>query len=80
MQAFAPVCADLVPPASPRSLRPLPGRHELLTVRETAEILRTSTATIYSLIKAGELAHVRVSNAIRIARREVGAYLARGTK
>jgi excisionase family DNA binding protein len=38
----------------------------LLTVREAAAILKVSTATVYALVKRGELPHVRVSNAIRI--------------
>jgi excisionase family DNA binding protein len=38
----------------------------VLTVREAAEILKVSTATVYALVQRGELPHVRVSNAIRI--------------
>ena len=41
-----------------------PGR--LLTVRETARLLRVSTATVYKLCARGELAHVRMLNVIRI--------------
>ncbi|MBM4363181.1 MAG: helix-turn-helix domain-containing protein, partial [Deltaproteobacteria bacterium] len=37
-----------------------------LTVREVAERLRVSAATVYALVGRGELAHVRVSNSIRI--------------
>jgi excisionase family DNA binding protein len=47
----------------------------LLAVRQVAQILGVSTATVYLLCGRGELAHVRVSNAIRIARADVGAYL-----
>ena len=39
----------------------------LLTVQEVAEQLQVSTATVYRLCDRGELAHVRISNAIRIA-------------
>ena len=38
----------------------------LLTVREVAAALKVSTATVYRLVERGELAHLRVSNAIRI--------------
>jgi len=41
---------------------------ELVTVREAARLLRVSTATIYKLCADGDLAHIRVSNAIRIPR------------
>jgi excisionase family DNA binding protein len=41
---------------------------ELVTVREAARLLRVSTATIYKLCADGHLAHIRVSNAIRIPR------------
>jgi excisionase family DNA binding protein len=37
-----------------------------LTVREVAERFRVCTATIYALVKAGKLPHVRVSNSIRV--------------
>ena len=38
----------------------------LLTVREVAARLCLSTATVYALWERGELAHLRVSNAIRV--------------
>jgi excisionase family DNA binding protein len=44
------------------------GAEDLLTVREAARLLRVSTATIYKLCTNGHLAHIRVSNAIRIPR------------
>jgi excisionase family DNA binding protein len=37
-----------------------------LTVREVAERLRVSTATVYAAVRRSEIPHVRVSNAIRI--------------
>jgi excisionase family DNA binding protein len=52
----------------------------LLTVREVAALLSVATATVYDLVERGELAHVRVSNAIRIARADLEAFLARGSK
>jgi len=39
----------------------------LLSVREVARHLRVSTPIVYRLCERGELRHVRVSNAIRIA-------------
>ena len=42
------------------------GAERYLTVREVADLLKVSTATIYDAVKRGGLAHVRVSNSIRI--------------
>jgi len=42
-------------------------------VAEVAKLLRLSTATVYKLCACGELAHVRIGNAIRIARVDVAA-------
>ena len=50
----------------------------LLTVREVAKALGVSTATVYDIVDLGELAHVRVSNAIRIAPADLEAYVRRG--
>ena len=47
-----------------------------LTVRQVAEQLRVSPATVYALVERGEIAHVRVSNVIRIAPDALAAYLA----
>ena len=49
----------------------------LLTVREVAEVLKISTATVYALVKRGDLAHVRVSNAIRVTAMALEHYVAR---
>ena len=50
----------------------------LLTVKEVAARLRTSTATVYGLCDRGELAYVRVStHAIRVDERDLAAF-ARG--
>ncbi len=46
-----------------------------LTVREVAEQLSVSPATVYALVERGEIAHVRVSNAIRISPEALAAYL-----
>jgi excisionase family DNA binding protein len=53
------------------------GADRLLTVREAAERLAVSTATVYGLCDRGELPHVRISNAIRIAPADLAAFLAR---
>lgn len=56
------------------------GASRLLTVRQVAERLAVSTATAYALVECGELAHVRVSNAIRIAPVDLAAYLERARR
>lgn len=48
-----------------------------LTVREVAARLRVPTSTVYDLCEAGGLAHVRVSNAIRVAEADLTALLLR---
>jgi DNA binding domain, excisionase family len=50
----------------------------LLTVREVAERLRVRPVTVYRLCERGELAHVRVSNAIRVRPEDVQAFIAAG--
>ncbi|HZH13189.1 MAG TPA: helix-turn-helix domain-containing protein [Archangium sp.] len=50
-----------------------------LTVREVAERLAVSTATVYTLCHRGQLRFVRVSGAIRIDPRSVEAFLATGS-
>ncbi len=50
----------------------------LLTVKEAAARLRTSTATVYALCERGELAYVRLStHAIRIDERELAELVRR---
>ncbi len=50
----------------------------LLTVKEVAARLRTSTATVYRLCERDQLAYVRVStHAIRIAEPELAAFVRR---
>jgi excisionase family DNA binding protein len=46
-----------------------------LTVREVAARLRVSTATVYDLCESGGLAHVRVSNVIRVNEDDFRAFL-----
>lgn len=52
------------------------GSARLLTVAEVASLMRVSTMTVYRLIKAGELAAVRVGHNYRIREDEVEQYLA----
>ena len=51
------------------------GAH-FLTVAEVAALLRVSTMTVYRLIKAGELASVRVGKSYRVTEDDVDRYLA----
>ena len=50
-----------------------PGR--LLTLREVAKRLRVSRSTVYALCERGELPHVRISNAIRVAEGDLNVFL-----
>ncbi len=63
-----------VPPVSPRYSE-LP--ELLLTVHEVAQRLRVSSATVYKLCTAGDLAHIRISNAIRVAPTDIAEFIAR---
>ena len=47
-----------------------------LTVQEVAELMRVSSMTVYRLIKAGELASVRVGKSYRVREDDVDRYLA----
>lgn len=49
----------------------------LLTVAEIADRLSVSTATVYKLCDRGELAHVRVLNAIRVGEADLAAFVGR---
>ena len=53
-------------------------RARFLTVAEVADTLRVSTMTVYRLIKAGDLAAVRVGKSYRLTEDEVDRYLAQG--
>lgn len=52
------------------------GAGDLLSVRQVAESLGVSAPIVYRLCDRGELAHVRVMNAIRIAPEDLAAYVA----
>ena len=47
----------------------------LLTVGEVATLMRVSNMTVYRLIKAGQLAAIRVGKNYRIRRTDVSRYL-----
>lgn len=47
-----------------------------LTVQEVADLMRVSSMTVYRLIKAGELAAVRVGRSFRVREADVDSYLA----
>jgi len=70
-QQFVPFCSQAVTPGlQSRSVLVVP--HErLLTVREAAARLGVSTSTVYKLCAQGRLAHVRISNAVRLSPREL---------
>ena len=53
----------------------VPGGGSLLTVGEVAAAMRVSNMTVYRLIKAGELAAVRVGHNYRIREGDVERYL-----
>ncbi len=49
---------------------------DLLSVREVGRRLGVTTATVYKLAERGELPHIRISNAIRVAPADLAAYIA----
>ena len=51
------------------------GAGALLTVRDVAAQLGVCTATVYQLVGEGQLPHVRVLNAIRVAPRDLAAFV-----
>ena len=66
-------------PAAPFATRLLPDPREaaeaLLSVKEVARRLGVHPYTVYKLCDRGDLAHVRVLNAIRISEAEVRGFL-----
>ena len=52
-------------------------RARFLTVAEVAGLMRVSTMTVYRLIKAGELAAVRVGKSYRIKEDDVDQFLSK---
>ncbi len=51
-------------------------KSRFLTVQEVADLMRVSSMTVYRLIKAGDLAAVRVGRSFRVSEPDVDAYLA----
>jgi excisionase family DNA binding protein len=47
----------------------------LLSVRQVAQLLGVSTATVYRLCERGDLKYFRISNAIRISADDLSAFL-----
>ena len=47
----------------------------LFSVRQVAERLGVSTATVYGLVTRGEVPHVRVANAIRVALSDLATFV-----
>jgi excisionase family DNA binding protein len=64
---------ELEMPPPPRG-RPFVG-DRLLTVGEVAATMRVSNMTVYRLIKAGQLAAIRVGKNYRIRESDVSQYL-----
>jgi excisionase family DNA binding protein len=52
-----------------------PGAEPLLGVRQVAEVLRVSTATVYRLVNEGTLRALRVANVIRVAPAALRAFI-----
>jgi len=52
------------------------GDAALLSVRDVAARLGVCAATVYRLAAEGQLAHVRVLNAVRVAPRDLEAFVA----
>ena len=77
---FAPVRSPfvtrLLPDSAATAARPRVLQDDrLLSVREAAEQLGLCTATVYQLVGEGQLPHVRVLNAIRVAPRDLAAFV-----
>jgi excisionase family DNA binding protein len=51
-----------------------------MSVREAAQALGVCTAIVYRLVASGDVQHVRIANAIRIAPRDLAAYVVASKK
>ncbi len=51
-----------------------------MSVRQVAVELAMSSATVYALCARGELKHVRISNAIRVRREDLDAFVAENAR
>jgi len=70
-----PCEAAFVPTVSPRFRGKFRFPERLWTVREAAERLRISRASLYKLCAQNQVVHVRVGNAIRIAPEDLWAFV-----
>ena len=55
-------------------------RHEVLTVEETAKLLRVNPRAIYGMIHRGELRSIKVGRLFRIPAHQLEALLKKGEK
>jgi len=78
VSALRPGCTVVSPP--PRVSTLASGADTPLTVRQVAAQLGVTPITVYRLVGRGVLAHLRVSNAIRIDPAALAAYLATGIR
>ncbi len=51
-----------------------------LSVRETADHLGVGRNTVYDLIRAGDLPHMRIGRTIRVPRQQLAAWIAARTE
>jgi excisionase family DNA binding protein len=56
----------------------MPVPPQVISVREVARRLRVSEATVYALVGAGRLPHLRVSNAIRVRTEDLVTFILGG--
>lgn len=54
-------------------------QHEFVTVPEVAAALRISKMTVYRLIHAGRLEHIRVGRSFRVSSQSVARVMREGT-
>jgi excisionase family DNA binding protein len=69
-----PVSTDPQDATATKGARPLDA-DQLLTVGEVAHAMRVSNMTVYRMIKAGDLAAIRVGKNYRIPESDVRRYL-----
>ena len=53
------------------------GDQEVMTINETAEFLRVSRQTVYTLAKGGAFAIIKIGKSSRVLKADVLAYLER---
>src|SRR6202022_4373568 len=61
-------------------LAPANSRAALLSVRQVAQLLGLSTATVYRLCENRDLVHVRIGNTIRVAITDLVGFVGRQTE